>query len=91
MGKMLEFNEKQGHPPLKIIALGALMWSEFSNDFDDTQYDEGVRDLLQLRVYHIHYQYDVQGICSPVLRLIAKGSPRNIQGLRLNILPPYWL
>lgn len=89
-------------PELKTIALGAVTWSDVwlgsnyhcSNYFySNTHKLESVLDFLQLRVYQIDYQYDLQGVCSPMLNLIAKGSPRDIQreSSSLSILEPYWL
>ncbi len=53
---------------------------------------EELRDFLQLRVYQIDYQHDAQGACSPVLSMVAKGSPRDLQAScnSLSILEPDW-
>lgn len=98
---MMEGRNRQSPPVLKTIALGAVTWADVwlgsnyhcSNYFYCHHYELSLRDFLQLRVYEIHYQYDLQGVCSPMLNLIAKGSPRDVQreSSSLSILEPYWL
>ena len=88
----------QGRPTLKTIALGSLTWSDVwlgQQYYRNSYFRQGeeAHEFLQLRVYQISYVYDPQGFCSPVLDMVAKGCPRDLEESSdsLTILKPYWL
>lgn len=66
-------------PLLKIIAIGAPLYRD--NRIGTNQFpDNHVVDFLQLRVYHVDYDYQSGGTHQYVLSQVAKGTQNEVCG-----------
>lgn len=96
VGKSMKSLNAKCPPPLRTIALGALTWSDVwmgGSYYHNSHYrSKKLYSFLQLRTYRIKYLFDLQGVCSPVLSLVAQGYPRDLEGFSssFDVLKPYW-
>ena len=79
-------------PSIDTLSFGALTY----RDVRDGSMEDHVSprdDYLTLRTYSIEYHRTYDGIHSPVLTQIAKGSTSGVDDThrRISILEPYWL
>lgn len=79
-------------PTLKTLAIGALTYASVMmgvNHFPAHEF----ANFLQLRIYRVDHSYTFQGVRTPRLHMIAKGTPADAVGIaeNLDIFDVYWL
>ena len=79
-------------PSIDTLSFGALTYRDV-RDASMEGYVSPRDDYLTLRTYSIEYHRTYEGINTPVLTQIAKGSTSNLDAThrKVNILEPYWL
>lgn len=79
-------------PLLKTISIGALLYRDVN--IGASQFSKNLAvDALQLRIYHVDYDYQSLGVHSIVVTQIAKGTPHETWRLGVYDFPlwSYWL
>lgn len=79
-------------PTLKTLAIGTLTYANVMMGVNHYPTHE-FANFLQLRIYRVDYSYTIEGVRTPRLHMIAKGTPADAVGIaeNLDIFDVYWL